>query len=436
MARRRLLPARSAPLFAALIALLPAAGRATDFKYQLGMAVSHSDNIRLTESNPIGDTILAPKLSIEANHQSSALRFNAIGRAQLLHYTGNSYDDELRGELTGELVWTVIPDRLEFVANDWLSRQPIDVLTNFVPTNQQEVNVFLAGPSLHARFGPSTRGQIDLRYGNTHAGNTKDFNGNRYKAAARLVRDLNPLTTASVNVDATRVMFDTKQLISDFTRYGAYLGFAKKLSALDLTINAGGARIERRAGSSESAPIAQLRLNWQMSPRSSIRTDADLEFGDTAQYTTTVMGALGDPTYDGLTSADLAAGPAIFRSRQLQLTYRYQGDLFGFRIYPQYQRFDFLEGKLAQQTSRSGAIEVSYLLSNQLSLALSGERQRRDFEGLDRTDTNTAIRLSLIHELARHWSYRFDLQHRKLDSSAAGLSYNVNEIAFAFVYQR
>ena len=429
-------PARSAPLFAALFALLPAAGHATDFQYQLGMAVSHTDNVGLTRFNPVGDTILSPSLSFKASHLSSSLRYSATGRAQYLHYTQNSYDDEVRGELTGELAWTLIPERLDFVVNDWLTRQPVDVLTNLVPTNQQEVNVFLAGPSLYTRFGETTRGQIDLRYGNTNAGKTRDFNGDRYKAAARLLHDFNPTTSGSLNLDATRVAFANNGIIADYTRYSGYVGFARKLAEVEITGNLGAARIARRTGPSESAPIGQVRLDWRLSPHSNITADADMELGDTAQYTTTILGALGEPTYDGLTNADLAAGPAIFRSRQLLLSYRYQGDRLGFRIYPQYQRFNYLEGNLSRQTMRSGNIELSYLLRNHLTLAVSGERQARDFKGPDRTDTSTAMRLSLIHDLARHWFYRLDVQHRKLDSSTPTLGYDVNEVALAFVYRR
>ena len=60
------------------------------------------------------------------------------------------------------------------------------------------MNIFVAGPSFHARFNPATHGDLDLRYYNTYAEETDGFNGDRYSAAARLHRLINSVSKASL----------------------------------------------------------------------------------------------------------------------------------------------------------------------------------------------------------------------------------------------
>lgn len=437
-ARRRPGALLAAPLFLAVQGLLasPAHAQAADIKYETGVSILHSDNIGLTESDPQAETVVSPFLRFEADHEGSSLRLKARGRAEYLHYTGNSYDDELRGEMFAQVNWLVMPERVELVVNDWLIRAPIDVFTNFVPTNQQEVNVFQAGPSFHARFNATTRGQLDLRYVNTRAGETKDFNGNRYKAAARLIREINPTSSGSINLDATRVQFDRNSGSTDFKRYGAYLGLIRNLASVDLSADLGAAWIRRHGLDGASAPTARVRIDWRLAPRSVVGAAADYELGDAAQYTAVDLDDTARPILDGLTNADLAAGPSLFRHRRFEAYYRFSGDRLSVQIRPRHQVFRYLEDTEQNQSLNSGVVEASYALRQNLTLAFGAERVNRRFETIDRRDRDTHFRLSLVNEFARNWAWRADLEHNRRNSSSAGLSHDVNAIALAIVYRR
>ncbi|HZX79471.1 MAG TPA: hypothetical protein VFE72_00765, partial [Lysobacter sp.] len=197
-----------AALYAALLAAVPVSSGAFDVDYEIGFAARHSDNIRLAERDETSDTVVGPQLRVEASHEGASLQFAARGGAQYQHYLNNSFDDELRGTFSGRLNWEVLPERLDFVVQDYLTRQPVNELEPRTPENEQQANILVLGPTLHARFGPRTRGQLDLRYTNSYAEDDEGFNGDRYDATASLVHRMRPTRTISLNLHAGRTDFD------------------------------------------------------------------------------------------------------------------------------------------------------------------------------------------------------------------------------------
>jgi hypothetical protein len=121
-----------------------------------------------------------------------------------------------------------LPERLDWVFQDYMSPQQINDLASSSPDNEQQVNLFVTGPTLYARFGAATRGQFDLRYGNSYAEENDDFNGDRYSAAARVLHDLDATSAISGNLEAADVEYDDSAQTSDYKRYDAYVGYKRK----------------------------------------------------------------------------------------------------------------------------------------------------------------------------------------------------------------
>src|SRR5690606_17994465 len=214
----------TAALPLALLAALPCGAQSLRVDYTVGASVLHSDNINLSQDASESETVVSPELTFEATQSGSATAFKARGRLQYLDYRDDTYPDEARGEFAGQFQWMLVPQRLAFVVEDYLGRQPVDFVAGYSPGNQQQVNVFNAGPSLFVRFGDAMRGQLDLRYSDTHAEETREFNGSRYLAGGRLFRDLGQNRMLSANVEATRVRFDV-DASNDYDRYDGYVGY-------------------------------------------------------------------------------------------------------------------------------------------------------------------------------------------------------------------
>lgn len=203
-----------AALYAAMLAAVPVSSGAFDVNYEIGLGARHSDNIRLTEFDETSDTVVGPVLRLEASHETSRVQFAARGGAQYQHYLNDTFDDEIRGTFSGRLNWEILPDRLDFVVQDYLTRQPVNELEPRTPANEQQANILVLGPSLHARFSPRTRGQLDLRFTDSYAEQDEGFNGNRYDATARLVHRMRPTRTVSLNLHAGRTDFDEYNLFA------------------------------------------------------------------------------------------------------------------------------------------------------------------------------------------------------------------------------
>jgi CheY-like chemotaxis protein len=109
------------------------------------------------------------------------------------------------------------------MARDSLSQQSVSSIAAFTPGNQQQINVFEAGPSFFARFGQTTLGQLDLRYTNSYAEETQTFNSDRYTAAARLTRELSATDRISGNLEGTRTEYDSISELYDYERYDAFV---------------------------------------------------------------------------------------------------------------------------------------------------------------------------------------------------------------------
>jgi uncharacterized protein (PEP-CTERM system associated) len=276
-------PALVARLPLALLLALPGGAFAFDLEYRLGTSVLYSDNINLSELAPDEETVVAPEFEFTARQVGSTLEFNARGALQYLDYQSGAYKSEFRGEFAGQLQWKMIPQRLDFVVEDYLSQQPIDITSGVTPNNRQQVNVLTFGPSLFLRFGESMRGQLDARYTDTYAEETQDFNGKRYNLGAHLFRQFNPLSSISLNAEGARVEYDNTLLDADYRRYDGYAGYKRESNRLALDLIAGYTRIEPKNNDPDlDGPLFRGRLDWELSARSRLNARLAYQFSDIA----------------------------------------------------------------------------------------------------------------------------------------------------------
>ncbi|MEP6633975.1 MAG: hypothetical protein ABJA62_07165, partial [Luteimonas sp.] len=370
-----------------LIVGVSGGAHAARIDFEIGASVLHSDNIGLDSSNAVSDTVLSPQLRFKIEQAGSAWRINARGDLQYLDYRDNTFDDQFRGAFSGQARWTMLPERLEFTFEDYLSRQPVDTLAAFNPNNEQQTNVFVTGPSLFARFGERTRGQLDLRYTNSYAEENKAFDSDRYNGALRLVRELTPSKRLSGNLEATRVNFDLDTPNSDYKRYDGYINYASRLRAGNIGFDVGYTRLELEDGrGSASSPLARGNIDWRVSPRSTLSADLSYQFSDAAQDLalndvgpdTPIIGDTGNP--------QIPVAPQVFRERRLELGYQFAGQRLNVQVRPYYQRIHYVDTLTSDQSDRGGLFQLDYKLRARWVLSFRAVREDRDYDDLSRTD--------------------------------------------------
>lgn len=428
-------------LFAALMGVLSmapsGAALALDIKYDAVASVLHSDNIRLSETGEIDETVVSPQLNFEATQTGSAVQMTVRGNVAYLQYLQNTFDDEVRGELSGHLNWAVVPERIDFVVRDYLSRQPVNVLTSFNPGNQQQINFFIAGPNFYARFSDATRAQLDLRYSNTYAEESKSFNGDRYSATARVLHDVSPSSEVSGNLEATQVEFDLVGPASDYNRYDGYLSYTRDLASVHATFDLGYSRLEFKGnGSTASEPLARGQADWFASARSTLSAIVSYQFADAAESLAARASQLSGPIITSLASPSLLVAPDVYRLRRLELGYQFVAERMTLQLRPYNERISYEGGLARNQSNRGGYVQLDYRLRPRTTLTLLASRDNRSFDDIPQQDDDTTARIGLVNQVSRHWSWRVDLQHRRRGSSASNQSYNENEASYAITYLR
>ena len=436
MAKAPSIPVRTA-LAAALFALLPTAAGAAQINYEVGVGVMQSDNIGLAPDDGQDETVVMPQVRFSILQAGSRLSLTGSGQLQYLDYSDNTFDDDFRGAFSGQALWTLLPERLEWTFEDYLSRQPVDSLVAFSPDNQQQTNLFVTGPTLYLQLGSGTRAQFDLRYSNSYAEETDAFDSDRYNAAARLVRDLATNRTLSANIEATRVEYDDTPIDVDYTRYDGYATYSSILRTIDFSIDLGYSRLEfeDRPGD-EWLPLVRGTMAWRPSARSTLDVAAGYEFSDAAEdMITSVIGG-GPVVIDDPGSPVVEIAPEVFKQQRLEVGYGYTGERLGLQVRPFYQRVSYVDSLAEDEKSWGGYASVSWKLRPLLTLTASAATLDRRFDELSRKDRDSSFGIALENRFTRNWSARIDLQRRERDSSEPGQDYQENVAIVSFAYRR
>lgn len=426
-----------AALSLALLAAIPGNSAAFDVDYEVGLAARRSDNINLSETDPISDTVLSPQLRFEIDHEGPRVQLAARGDAQYLHYTSDTFDDELHGTFAGKLNLTVVPNRVDYVFQDYLSRQPVDELAPFTPTNEQQANVFVTGPSFHARFSSTTRSQLDLRYTNSYAEQNEAFNGDRFDAAVRLLHELSATQTVSANLEGTKAEFDDVGDASDYTAYDGYVGYVVNRKSIDADIELGYSRLTPGDhGPRATSALVRATVDWRVTARSVLTTTVRHQLTDATQALIAPSLELDRRGFSDFRYLDVGVRPNPYRERLVRMRYQYGGDRLTVGLVPYYRRIRYLDDLVESQDRRGMLAELEYRLRPRLTLSVLAARENREYVDLDREDDDFSVSVGLVNRFTRHWTGRIDVQRRERDSTAVGRSYDANAVIVTFSYRR
>lgn len=429
--------ARTISLVLAIAATPALAGQ---FDYSLYGGVEHSDNIGLSNTAPVSQWLLIPGFGFDYAQQGATLQAHVTGGAEYRDYLGGKYANQKFGELAGLVNWSMLPQRLDFVAQDYASVQPISTLSSNGPDNQQQTNVLTVGPTLYFNLGSAVRGQAELRYINSRASRTTQFDSSRGDAALRLIRDVSPTSQLSLNLETQQVNFDDASEV-DYHRDEAFVRYVRKLASLDLDASAGWSRISLDGGhGSVSDPLLRADLNWHVSARNALGVSYTRSYSDAAQDLINLTGPM-DTTASATPPLSVQIGGAVIGSgvyleQRLEGHYDYGGDRLTVSLSPWYRKLHYVEGLQPDQTGRGGEFGVDYRLNPRLTLSGFANYERENYTTLDRRDTTTNVGVALRQFMNSHWSWRLSLVNQHRASTAPGEGYRETEVYVGVVYQR
>jgi hypothetical protein len=435
-------PAPSRRLRLAILPLALAAGlgaggvQAALLNYQFELSALHSDNINLSENNQAKETVLIPRLEFDFREEGSSVEIQARGAIERRHYSGHEFDVETRSEFAGQLNWSLFPQRLNFVVEDYLSEEPINFRDGRYPGNLQQVNVFLAGPTLYARFSDTTRFQLDLRGADTYAEISPGFDSRRYSAAGVLQHDLTETSKVSLHLASTRADFDDATTV-DYTRKDGFVRYEGNLRRVTYQLDAGRSRLERSGAADASNPLLRADLQWQINEQNRLRLRARRQFADEVQD---LIVRLSDPDEvlipDLVASSDSLVSGGVYKLRANEADYRLNGERLSLRARAVDRRLEYLDRADSNRTERSFSYRVAYRLRPLTSAFVSGLIRKRDFLSRDETDIDHVLSVGIEQQRTRHWGWRAEVFRNHRNSNLADPVYKENAVQLTAWWKR
>jgi len=422
------------------LVLFTGQAQAVRVDYRADFAIERNDNLLLTPYNTFGTTIFRPGLGWLLSEQTSSWQAALAGRGEYLQYQDSRFDSGARGALSGVVNWTALPDRLDFTLENDLSLQPVNTLLPDTPANRQQINVLSVGPSLRFDVGRSMQGIAELRYINSRAEITEQFNSDRASGALRLVRDLSPTSTLSGNLQAQSVYYDSdnagRLLLRDHDRTDAYLRYTKTLASLDLSLDAGGSRIAfKNAGDERSGELLRAQGTWRSGDRHQVTARASRQFSDTATDALThINPSIAQPP-GSISVGTSVVNASLYEERGMRLRYAYTGPRGTVVLAPYYNRLRYLDNDQLDQNARGARGELRWQARPRLTLGTQAAITKISYLERDRVDELREYSVHADYDWTRQVSSRLALTRRQRDLSIFDEDANQNLILLSLSYQ-
>ena len=417
---------------------------AMELNYSVATALGYSDDVNQSGTDPVGQSMLIPRLNFDLKEDGAYLRAHAVGQLEYRDYLQGAFGNEVRGELSALATWMILPDRLNFAFEDYASVQPINQLEPNAPGNQQQINVFTLGPTFNFRLAQTLNGQAELRVSDSTASQTHEFDSTRATAALRALKDFSKLDRVSANVEVEDVHFSDASGGPDYRRSEAFARYQSKLNQLDIDIAAGYSQVDFSSQTgllppvrSQSGPLARGAVSWRMTPSQTLTLGATREFGDVTQDLAVDPSAwVARASGSGIVTGTLPIDSQVFLERNVDASYTFQNARFRLRLEPYRRKLDYLIDSTFDQTATGGTLSASYRLRPLWTLAFEAGDESRNYSMIQRRDEDRRYDLSFTDQLLRQWSVRFDLIRNERRSTAAGQDFRENVAFCTFIFTR
>lgn len=424
---------------ALLLALSCHEAAAVEIGYTLELGLEHSDNINLSEVDPVSETTLVPRVGFSLVENGSTVQADIQGSLEYLYYFGNTYGNETRTELDASVNWWLVPGRLSWVFSDNLELEPVDLREPSEPQNLQRTNVFTTGPTLHMQHSRATSSQLELRYIDTYAEISSEFDSSRVFGAYRIMRETSPNNRFSLNAELQDTDFDDDTLALDYRNYSAYVGYTHTFT--DLLVNAalGYTWIDFDAGEEASGPLARLSLEWTATPLNRLRASVAWQYSDAA--TSMIQGAaLPDIGLGGVQVGGDNITPDIYEEVFADVSHIFENPRWSVesRVFSGEYRHEQATATSFDRDERGGTFSIGYRLRPLVTIGAQLGIGRTDYVGTEAYDRNNWYGLYFEQQFSRHWSWRADLarNEREAHGREGQPSYDENIAFVRIVYTR
>ena len=262
-------------------------------RYGIAAGVGETDNINLSPTNPRTQTIAAADLDFDLKRTGSRLDASALGNFSDLDYLEGAYSNQLLGRFDGLASAKLWAERLKWVVADDYGDQQTNPFEAMTPVNLQRVNVFSTGPDLALHLSDATFADFDARYSRITY-QTSPFDGHNLLGYAEFGRQLSPLASLSLVVQAEELRFDNTTINTNYDRREAYGRYLIQGARTSIDAQLGATQADDVGSSWKTSPLVRLLLTRKVSPFSVLSVSAGREYTDAAgTFSSLTGGAAG-----------------------------------------------------------------------------------------------------------------------------------------------
>lgn len=427
---------RSATLAVAVMALGSGSAHAARFDYTVDLGIERNDNLNLSPTDPIEETIYRPALGFSLTEDSDTLHANVAGRIEYRHYADGTYDSGIDGTLAGIVEWEAIPERLTLTAEDTVSLEPIDTFEVDSPDNRQQVNVFSIGPTLNFRMGSALDGQVELRFVDTNAEVTDEFNSSRVDLALRTIRRLDATSQVTLNLRGQSVDFDDEVTGRNYRRTDLFGSYAKRLHRFELGADVGFSRIDYTDGDdTRSEPLLRGEVAWIPSDSHRFNLALSRQFSDAA---TDAMARLDDgiAAPGSILTGDTVINASPYEERRAQLDYTFTSTVFTTSVETYADELDYVDSDEFDQEGVGGRGTLLWVINERTTAGAFVGVDKITYTQIDREDEVRRYGVSLSRTFTPHWSARLEFSRYERRTTLLNDDADQNTVFFVFRYTR
>lgn len=421
--------ARAGIAAAAIVAPLYAVPAiALDIAFGLGYEYQYSDNIRLAPTAPVVESLHIGRLTLGLAERSSAISLRGGANIEHRDYVNDTFEDGVYGSVHAAANWVVVPQRLNWVVEDYFSQTLIDARTVDTPANRQNSNVLSTGPDFIFRINPLNTLELSGRLSNYYYEVTA-ANNNRLQGDLRWIYRLTPRTDVSLNYQTVTVHFINSANVN-FVRDELFVRGRTRPSRSEYTADLGTSIVY--VGSGDPLAGALLRFGWrrELNPRTNIMASAGMEYSDHDRDYLGDAGATG-----GGTTGDAVGIGGFYYGRRFGLGYTHAGAYGSDTLRVFWRTLDYETGAF-DQTLYGAEAELGFDRGPLLTPYLFGGYQKTEFTDTAIADVDSYGGLRLRYRLRSRFIVALEGRHTVRDSNDTVRNYEENRGLVTLAFNR
>lgn len=391
-------------------ALLPMPEALALFEPGVGAGLEYTDNAELAPNNEEDDLIAIGYVGAKLEQSGGKLSANATASLTYENYTDDTFDDQYYFDFSGAAGWEMVPERVNWVLEDYFTQRLEESQDPGTPNNIEDVNIFSTGPDVSLPLSPVQTIKLAPRFSDFYY-ESSDTDNQKYGLQAAWQYKTSATNTAGLGGGVSQTEFEDDDQFPDFFASNIHVLVAGQLSRSRYDLNLGYTHIDRDRFENQDGLTGNLNWVVDLTARSNARV-----------Y---VASVLTDSSYSALESAlDPGRGDVdneqisgdILRNNVLRAEYRRTGARLESRLWGELRDLDYKETPDDREVQNLG-VRLSYRLSPLMTSGLYTSYRRMERDQRDRTDKTYSVGGDLQYYLSRNLRGVFNLGYQDRDSN-------------------